>query len=236
MPLELQSRRVGDIIVVKCSGRIVAGPDAEALQQMVAGRLPHDRDFLLNLENVNFIDSSGIGTLVRLHTRAQAAHGNLKLCSLQPVIEQLLRLTHLHTLLEAHPSEAEAVTAFYTRARAAEAAKPQGATVLCVDKSADVLAYLRELLRRSGYEALTASNLPDAVVLLTAAKPKAVVVSGELRALTGTRACDTFKRTIESLPIIELSGDFSTADAGDAAGKLLEQVRTAIAGGVAGAS
>ncbi len=227
MQLQMETRRVGDIVVVKCAGRIVAGEEVESLQRKLGDLLPHDRDFLLQMADVSFLDSSGIGALVRLHTRSLAAHGNLKLCCVSNVVADVLRLTRLNSLLEAYETEEAAITAFYARPRKGEADKPRGAAILCVEKSADALAYVREVLRRSGYDAITATNLPDAVVLLTAVKPRAVVVSAELRAFTGTRAADSFKRLSATVPVIELASDFCSSDAADAAQRLLDQVAQA---------
>src|ERR1700758_3207702 len=84
VPLSFQSRRVGDITVVTCSGRIVAGAEATALQQHLTDLLHHDPYLILHLGAVDFIDSSGVGLLVRFFSRTQQAGGNLKLCDVSP--------------------------------------------------------------------------------------------------------------------------------------------------------
>ena len=70
MQLKVESRRVGDIVVVRCSGRLVAGVECDLLQRHVLDAMVFDRDFIINLADVPFIDSSGLGLLVRLHGRA----------------------------------------------------------------------------------------------------------------------------------------------------------------------
>src|SRR4051794_40859682 len=80
MPLSVQSRPVGDVTVITCRGRIIEGPESAALQEHV-GVQSHDRCIVLNLCEVDFIDSSGLGLLVRLLTRCRAAGGDLKLCA-----------------------------------------------------------------------------------------------------------------------------------------------------------
>src|SRR5881296_3147222 len=65
LPLSLKTRAV-DVTIVQCSGRIVAGPEAESLREHVCGTLQDHRDIILHLGEVAFIDSSGLGMLVRL--------------------------------------------------------------------------------------------------------------------------------------------------------------------------
>ena len=64
MPLSFQSRRVGDITVVECSGRIVQGAESAQLQQHVDDLLPVNRHILLHLGDVDFIDVTSLGVLL----------------------------------------------------------------------------------------------------------------------------------------------------------------------------
>ena len=73
MALRLESRPVGDVLVIQCTGRIVAGNDVYALHAQVGDSLAHHADVVLQLDGVEFVDSSGLGALVRLR-RAVAAH------------------------------------------------------------------------------------------------------------------------------------------------------------------
>src|SRR5262245_44651528 len=85
--IAFDTRRVGDIAVVRVTGRIVEGADSAALQKHLDGLIPFGPHVLLNLEAVEFLDSSGLGLLVRYLTRMRNVHGNLKLCALSPQIE-----------------------------------------------------------------------------------------------------------------------------------------------------
>jgi anti-sigma B factor antagonist len=224
LPLEIHSRRVGDITVVTCKGRIVLGGEATALHEHVNGLLGYTRDIVLNLGDVDFIDSSGMGVLVRLLGRTQAARGDLKLCNLTSNVASILAITRINTLFDTHPSEQEAIAAFFRRAKAADAADRSDAKILCVDKSGDVLAYLRGLLQQAGYSPTTTASLPDALILLRVAKPKLLIVSADLRS-ANTSTAEAIRKIAETIPIIELRGDFSQCDAGEAGRELLEQVR-----------
>jgi anti-sigma B factor antagonist len=227
VPLSFQSRRVGDITVVECSGRIVQGAESAQLQQHVDDLLPVDRHILLHLGEVEFIDSSGVGLLVRLLTRMQHAHGDLKLCTVSPKIVEVLRITKLNTIFDSYESEAEAIAGFYRRPRSPD--RPfLAANILCVETSTDVLAYVRELLRQAGYAVVTTGNLPDALTLLTATRPKLVVMGAGLRATRDTRAADAFNRLADALSVIELPATFSSDDAGEAGRELISQVHAII--------
>jgi anti-sigma B factor antagonist len=223
--LSLQSRRVGDITVVTCRGRIVEGAESTALHQHLDGLLPHHPYIVLNLGDVQFIDSSGLGLLVRFLIRAQAARGNLKLCAVHDHVAEVLKITRLKTMFESHESEADAVAAFYQRATSAGESFRFKTDILCVDKSADVLAYVREVLRQAGYGVLTADNLPDALTLLQATGAKLVVIGTELRVTRGTQTAERFNRLADAQSVVELPADFSSRDAGEAGQQLLEQVR-----------
>jgi DNA-binding response OmpR family regulator len=103
--------------------------------------------------------------------------------------------------------------------------------ILCVETSDDVLAFVRQLLGQAGYGVQTANNLPDALMLLKAARPKLLVIGAGIRAAHGTQAAETFQRLASSVSIVELPDDFSNRDAGAAAHSVLAQVRTFIGAG-----
>jgi anti-sigma B factor antagonist len=231
MPLSLQSRRVGDITVVTCSGRIVEGPESAALQENLS-LISHDPRVILNLGDVNFIDSSGLGLLVRLLTRSRAAGGTLRLCAVPMRIAEVLRITRLDTLFDTHAAEADAIGAFYQRGTSSAAARRIGTEILCVGRSADVQAYVRELLGHAGYGVMTVSSLADALTLLKATRPRVVVIGADVSVNTGgVRAADTFKSIDAAVATIELPADFSGHDAGAAAERLLDQIRTTMSDG-----
>ena len=227
MALELAARQVGDVTVLKCSGRLVAGTECESLHAMVQKLLPEHKRIVLELADVKFIDSSGLGMLVRLLGSTRSARADIKLCNVCKEVAHSLKLTNLVGLFETHASEAEAVSAFYRRPEAAESIVRSGSAVLCLDESADVLAYLRELLRRAGYDPLTTRNPSDAKILLTAAKPAVVILGPSVAGGSGDGG--GFARSLGSVPVVHLPGGFSTAEAGAAALEVLEQVKMKLA-------
>jgi anti-anti-sigma factor len=224
VPISFESRRVGNITVLMCTGRIVEGVESTALRQFLEDLLQDGPHLILHLGGVDFIDSSGLGLLVRCATRTRNAGGSIKLCALAPRITEVLKATHLVKILESYESEAEAITAFYRSGGSGSGAAPLRTDILCVDESADMQAYVRELLGQAGYGVVTAGNLPDALILLQATRARVVIINAALR-LVRTHAADQFNRLADALAVIELPVDFSGRDAGEAAQRLLDQVR-----------
>lgn len=223
VPLLLNPREVGDVTIVRCSGRIVAGVESESLRKHVSDLLPDRSNVVLHLGEVVFIDSSGLGMLVRLLTSTRHARGDLKLCNLPESIHKILQMTSLIALFDTHTSEEEAVLAFYRRQTAPARAPMGGLTILCVDQSVDVLAYLRELLHRAGYNVLTNNNPRDSLILLRATRPALTVLGPNLKAAPGTE--QAFRTACAASPVLELGDEFSTLHAGQAATDLLERIR-----------
>ena len=226
MSLSLVQRRVGEVTVITCSGRIVAGDESASLQSALDELIPFSPHILLHLGAVDFIDSAGLGLLARYLTRVQNARGTLKVCAVSPKIDDVLRVTRLKAVFQPYETEADSITALHRDDRSESFGKPD---VLCVDGSEDVLAYLRGLLKEAGYRAMTAANLPDALILLKATGPRAVVISAELRSMRGTRAADEFNRLTSSRDVVELPSGFSARDAADAATQVLDAVRRSLA-------
>jgi anti-sigma B factor antagonist len=226
MPLQIDSRFVGEVLVVKCSGRIVAGDEAQALHDHLKRATLETSDVVLQLGEVAFIDSSGLGTLVRLMTYTRSRGGDLKLCAVPETIFRTLRMTNLSTVFETYASEAEAIAASYQRRRSkqSETVHPSR-TVLCFEESADVLAYLRELLRHAGYRVLTTSMLHDARILLKATRPSLIVLGPRTVHLREKSAEELLGQMAPTVPVCVLEEDFSTRDPGEAGVRLLEQVR-----------
>jgi anti-sigma B factor antagonist len=227
MPLSLNTRRVGRVTVIQCGGRIIAGNETESLRVHMSGMMRDRKDFILHLGEVNFIDSSGLGTLVRLLTSTRQSRGDLKLCNVPPNIDKVLRMTNLTQLFETHESEESAISAFYRRGAAPEPTAAPGPPVVCVDSNGDVLAYLRELLRQGGYDVHTSSSLPDALLLMRVTCPVLLLVGPNLKASPANR--QAFATACASVPVVELGTEFSTLEAGEAASRLLEDIQTRLA-------
>jgi anti-sigma B factor antagonist len=229
MALSFSSRTIGDITVLKCDGRIVEGTESAALRQRVNEVLEHTPAIVLDLGAVHFIDSSGFGMLVRILARTGQDH--LKLCGLTSRISQTLKITRLSGVFGCYQSEAEAIAAFYRTPTGSSRPSPFVApNVLCVGKSAELLAFLQEVLRQAGLGVATIDNLPDAVTLLKATTPQVVLVDHELRSAGTTGMIDIFNRLVETLSVVDLPPDFARQDPIETGPQLVERVRVLLAG------
>ena len=112
MKLTLATRTKDGILVVDCSGRIVFGEESSLLRSTVKNALSENNRIVLNLGEVNYIDSGGLGTLVALHTTAHNAGGTIKLANLTKRVGDLLQVTKLLTVFDVYNSEAEAIESF----------------------------------------------------------------------------------------------------------------------------
>ncbi len=222
MNLSLDTRDVGRVTIVHCSGRIVAGNESESLRAHVTWLLRDRRAIVLHLGKVGFIDSSGIGTIVRSLTSTRQARGDLKLCNVPAQIRKVLELSHLTKLFDTHESEENAVAAFYQPQSRSEGPIATGPSVLCVDCNIDVLAYLRELLRRAGYDVHTTNHLRDALTLMRITRFDFLVTGPDVGASPATR--QSFQSACANLPVIELGEKFSTDEAGEASNALLSKI------------
>lgn len=222
MKLQLETREVGRVTIVRCKGRLVAGGETEALRAHVTHLLRDRRSIVLHLGEVVFIDSSGLGTMVRTLTSTRQAHGDLKLCNVPEHVRKVLQLSHLTKLFDSHESEDHAVAAFYRKPAQAEQPVSMGRSVLCVDRNADVVTYVRELLHRAGYDVHTSNHLRDALILMRVSRFDLLLVGADVGASPATEK--SFRDACAKFPVIELGADFSTLEAGAAASDLLEKI------------
>ena len=227
MTLRLESRPVGDVLVIQCHGRIVAGNDVYALHAQVGDSLAHHADVVLQLDGVEFVDSSGLGALVRLVQTARSKGGDLKLSRVPEMLRRSLEITNLISQFELYDSVDEAITAAYlgsrySRGRAGDA-RPR---VLCLYESSDVRAFVREVLLGAGYNVMTVANIDDAKILLKATKAKLVLVSAQLQSYYGRPTSKVLQEVDPAITLVVLDENFSMLEPGDAAQKLLSSVDT----------
>ena len=112
MQLKLAKKTVDGILVVAGSGRIVFGEESSLLRDELKKDLQNNKRIVLNLGDVNYIDSGGLGTLVALHTTAHNAGAAIKLANLTKRVGDLLQVTKLLTVFDVHDSEYKALESF----------------------------------------------------------------------------------------------------------------------------
>ena len=112
MQLRMSTRTVEGVLVVDCSGRVVFGEESASLRNTVKKLLAGSPRVVLNLHEVNYIDSGGLGTLVSLYTTARSAGGAVKLARLSQRVGDLLQITKLLTVFEVFDDEEVAAQSF----------------------------------------------------------------------------------------------------------------------------
>ena len=113
MALAIASREIDGVTVLDLSGRITLGEGSvqlrDAIRDLIGKKQTH---ILLNLEDVNYIDSSGLGELVSAYTSAKNQNAGLKLLKLSKKVHDLLQLTKLYTVFDIYDDEASAIASF----------------------------------------------------------------------------------------------------------------------------
>jgi anti-sigma B factor antagonist len=113
MNMKIETRTVGDIKILDCSGRITLGEGTMAVRNTVRDLLKgDDKKIILNLAEVNYIDSSGIGELVSTYTTVTSNGGQLKLLNLTKKIHELLQITKLLTVFHVFDDEQATLASF----------------------------------------------------------------------------------------------------------------------------
>ena len=225
MQLILQSQIMGDVVVIHCQGRIVLGDEVRTLQQEVE-KLTHVRkSVVLQLAEVSYVDSGGLGALVRLRNLLRFDGGDLKLCQLSPFVLQVLTATKLLGVFHTYASEKEAIEAF-SWALAPPEKTSGGTRIVCIDSSNDLLAYLNVLLKRAGYEVFTTRYPSDAMILIRATKPRIVIYGSGMQ--TSESAIEQFRQSVANVQVLLLPSDFSTAEASQAGTELVDRVRSVL--------
>jgi len=106
-------RQVDSVIVIDISGRITLGEGCAQLRELIRDQLGKgNKQILLNLADVTYIDSSGIGELVSAYTAVSNQGGQLKLLNLTKKVHDLLQITKLYTVFDIHDDQAKGIASF----------------------------------------------------------------------------------------------------------------------------
>jgi anti-sigma B factor antagonist len=117
--MQIDERAAGDVIILDLKGRMTLGEGDELLKDKINSLVLQGRkQIVLNLADVPYIDSAGLGEVVRTYTTVKRQGGSLKLLNLTKRITDLLAITKLLTVFETYDSEADAVRSFTAAAGA----------------------------------------------------------------------------------------------------------------------
>ena len=116
--MHIEERPAGDVVVLDLKGKMTLGEGDELLKDKINSLvLQGRRKVVLNLEGVPYIDSAGLGEIVRTYTTISRQGGSMKLLNLTKRITDLLAITKLLTVFETYDNEADAVRSFASSAK-----------------------------------------------------------------------------------------------------------------------
>lgn len=111
--MQIDERLSGDVMILDVKGKLTIGEGDELLKDKINSLIQQGhKKLILNLEGVPYVDSAGLGEIVRTYTTVSRQGGNLKLLNLTKRIEDLLSITKLLTVFDTYESEQEALNSF----------------------------------------------------------------------------------------------------------------------------
>jgi anti-sigma B factor antagonist len=115
MNLKMETHVTDGVTVISCIGRIVFGEEATALRETMKRLLNSTKQVVLNLSEVSYIDSGGLGTLVGVYSSAKAGGSEIKLTGLSERLRDTLQITKLVTVFEVYDTEQQAIASFRSK-------------------------------------------------------------------------------------------------------------------------
>jgi anti-sigma B factor antagonist len=112
MALDTKTVARGDVLVVYLSGALLFGEESSSLRSLVRDLLNQSNEIVLDLKEVSYIDSGGLGTLVALYASAHKVGGEIKMSRLGPRANEVLQITKLMTIFDVYDDVDAAVAAF----------------------------------------------------------------------------------------------------------------------------
>jgi anti-sigma B factor antagonist len=113
MTIKMTHSEVDGVSVVTLDGRIVLGEESNSFREKLKSMLAEGKKkIVLNMVNVKYIDSSGLGTLVAAHVSAKAQGASVRLCNLGTKFHEVMQITKLLTIFDVYDTEAAAVSSF----------------------------------------------------------------------------------------------------------------------------
>ncbi|HZS54473.1 MAG TPA: STAS domain-containing protein [Bryobacteraceae bacterium] len=119
MALTIKTRREGNVTIMDLAGRVTLGENTGILRDELRSQLAQgNKNIILNMKDVGYVDSAGLGELVGAYTTATNQGGAVKLLHLQGKMKDLMQITKLHTIFPAFEDENQAVKSFGSAATA----------------------------------------------------------------------------------------------------------------------
>jgi anti-anti-sigma factor len=222
MLLTLNSRLVGDVYIIRCTGRVILGEEVKALEAaLVVGEREFTR-FVVDLSEVTRLDSIALGLLVRYAERMNKRGGGVRLATPPTFVENLLNMTKLSGLLPSYPTEEEAILSFLKQRPTQEAQEKSGPRVLVFDESADLCVFVRTVLSRHGFDVRSTCSFRDAKILLAADGVDYILVGPSTPQLSSETVLRSLAALAPGATALRLDADFKIRDAEEATDALLQ--------------
>jgi anti-anti-sigma factor len=222
MLLNLKSRFVGNVYVIQCAGRLVLGEEVKALEEALDGGAHEFTRFVLNLGELNRLDSIAMGLLVRYADRMNKRGGGLRLAASPAFVVSLLEMTKLSGFLQSYPTEEEAIVSFLQQRLGEEAQERRGPRVLVVDESADLCVFVRSVLMQHGFDVKSSCSFRDAKILLQVDEVDYIVVGPGTPQLSAETVLSSLRALAPKATAFRLDADFKLRDAREATDALLQ--------------
>lgn len=222
MSLEIEERFCGNVSVLQCTGRIVLGEELKALEAAFQKTALEFQRVVLSIGGVSRVDSSGVGLVVRYAANLRKRGGDVRLAAPTPFVTELLQITQLSTIIDSFATEQEAVTSFLSQPSVPEGEVTPGHSVLVVDRSPDLGAFVRAVLGRHGFDVKSASFVSDARVLLQVHHVDYILVGPGTPQMPSATVLEALRNLAPKAVALQLTPEFRTFDAHQAAELLLE--------------
>jgi PleD family two-component response regulator len=180
---------------------------------------------VLCVSELDRMDSTGIGLLVRYASKLRKRGGDLRLAAPPQFLLELLKLTMLSAVLQVHATEEDAILSFLKQAPAEKGHGKAGPRVLVLDQSADLCMFVKTVLMQQGYDVRSASYVHDARILLLVDKVDYILVGPDSPQLCNETVMKSLKALAPKAASLQLDPDFKSRDALDAGQSLLQLFR-----------
>ena len=222
MPLALKSRFVGNVGVIQCVGAIVLGEEVKVLEALLEAKSFEFTRIVLNMAEVNRLDSIGMGLLVRYVDRLGRRGGGIRLAASPAFVTRLLEMTKLDDVLPEFPTEDAAILSFLEQGPEQASTGKRGPRVIMFDPSSDLCVFVRTVLTRHGFDVRTTCSFHDAKILLRVDTVDYILVGPSA---SGPSA-ETMGKSLQTLApgagVLQLGEDFKMQDAEKSAQELLQ--------------
>lgn len=211
---------------MRCVGRIVSGEESRTLDNALQRGLLEFNRVVVNLAEVDRIDSAGMGLLVRYLWHLRNRRGDMRLAAPNSFISNLLQMTRLSSVFSIYSDEEAAIVSFLKEgAVAPEESANTGPRVLFLDPSPDTCAFVRALLIRHGYRVTSTGLMGDAKILLSASTVDIIVLGPESGPMASPATVDVLHKLAPSAKTVVLEREFKSRSADEAGVSLVERIQ-----------